>query len=382
MKHENQQASDQAANKTSNKKKKGNRKLVVAVAILIAAAIIVGIAAYATGLFSKSGTGKSSSISTEEAAQSPVLKSKEYEAVKAYNQYLEDLSDEETEKVTDSSEDAVYDVPAKVKELCEKSGLKFATKKKGIESYEELEKELGSRKLTGVLNDDLTQALKTTMEDYEGGNALDDGNLYLEIEKTGKSEEEADTSISLNFSPVGTFPWKAYSFDMGTDGASDPDPNAARFYQFSPAKDTDFIGTTELSDGTAFGKAGKYYVTMTISKDLSEKESDAYEKAQETRDQKIKKETGLDGMDELEEKVSSGLEAASKEDKAALQKAIDNNDAAKYQELQKKYTKASDKEFQLYQECKKELAQYEDKIAVTQKDIETYLKALDFSKLM
>ncbi|MCQ4636978.1 hypothetical protein NE619_09565 [Anaerovorax odorimutans] len=357
-------------------KKTGNKKLLIAVIGLAAVLIIVGIVAAATGVFS--GGGKSGSGKVD---KSSLLESSEYKAAAEYNTYLDGLSDEEMEKVVDTSEDAIYDVPAKVKEICEKYGLKYAAKSTVLSSYDQVEKELEARKLSGVLGADLSKTLQETMKEYDGGYALDDGNLNLEIE-----EENSDANnvfIYLNISPEGAFPYLSPSFSA-PDKDEEPQSveEAVKDFTFQPQKGAEFACRTEGSDGTAFGKAGDYYITMAITREQSDAKSDEYEKALAKADEKVKKEAGLDSLDELEEKVYSGLETAWEKEPEAMQEALDSGDQQQYQALQKKYSEASKKEIALFEGCKKELESYEKEVAVTEKDVKEYLDKIDFSKFL
>ena len=355
-------------------KKTGNRKLLFAVIALAVVLVIVGIAAAATGVFS--GGGKSGSAKT---ADSSLLQSPEYKASAEYEAYLDGLSDEELDKVIDTSDEAIYEAPAKVKELCEKYGLKYAAKATDLTSYEQIEKELEARNLSGFLGEDLSKQLQATMKEYDGGYAFDDGELYLEIEQ--EDEEQGSLLLLLNITPKGTFPYQSSSFQaQDKDAAPQTIEEMTKTFTYQPKTGGDFVCRTQGPDGTAFGKAGDYYITIALTREPSDTKSEEYEKAVEKVDAKIKKAVGIDSMDELEEKVYSGVQTAWEKEPEAMQEALDNDDKQQYQELQNKYTTASKEELALYEECKKELEPKE--VLVTEQDLQDILSKMDLSKFV
>ncbi|MCI7300237.1 MAG: hypothetical protein SOR93_03070 [Clostridiales Family XIII bacterium] len=355
-------------------KKTGNRKLLLIVIALAVVLVIVGIVAAVTGVFS--GGGKSGSAKT---ADSSLLQAPEYKASAEYEAYLDGLSDEELDKVIDTSDEAIYEAPAKVKELCETYGLKYAAKATDLTSYEQVEKELEARKLSGFLGDELSKQLQTTMKEYDGGYVFDDGELYLEIEQ--EDEERGNVLLLLNITPKGVFPYQSSSFQaQEKDAAPQTVEDMMKNFTYQPKSGGDFICRTQGPDGTAFGKAGDYYITMAMTREPSDAKSEEYEKAVEKLDEKVKKAVGIDSLDELEEKVYSGIQTAWEKEPDAMQEALDNDDKQQYQALQDKYTTTSKEELALYEECKKELEPQE--VYVTEQDLQDTLNKLDFSKFV
>lgn len=351
-----------------------NQKTVIGIICTAAAILLIGLISGLAGIFSVTGTAADPAELEEQVA---ALSSEEYKAVKEYNDYLDALTDEELDKVIDTSEDAVYEAPKKVKELCDTYGLRYASRMTELLTWADVQKEMAQKKLTGVFKAPMEHAAEQTAEEYGGGYSLDDGNLYLEIEQKGKTKKDGPVFITMDFSPAGVFPWQGYPVEAVQDEES-----SGQYFTFRTEDGSLFACMIEASEGIAFGKVGDYFLTMMVSEDQLETELEAYEQAVKQIEKKIKKETGLESLEDLEEKVYSGLETAWEKEPEAMQEAIDNDDSKGYEALQKKYSSANEEEIKLYETCSKELEQYEVEPELTREELEYFLGQLDFSKIV
>lgn len=356
------------------KRSKKNKGLIMGICCTAAAILLIGGISGAAGIFSVSRTADSNEALLN---QVEALNSNEYKAVAEYNRYLDGLTDEEMEKVIDTSDDAIYEAPGKVKELCETYGLKQASEMTELLSWENVEAAMKERKLTGIMDAAMEKMMKRTAEEYGGGYAFDDGNLYLELDAGGGSKTESPMLISIAISPEGTFPWQGYSVEA-EKGAED----GSQLFSCSTKDGEPFACRIDSSEGIAFGKVGSFYLTMVVSKDQSDEQIEQYEKELARAEEQIKKETGLSGMDELEEKVYSGLETAWEKEPEAMQQALDQDDSEQYEALEKKYSQASEEEIQMYETYHKALDEYDKEPELTQEELEAWLNHFNFAKFL
>lgn len=249
--------------------KKQNKTLVIAICCIAAAIVLLAVILGATGMFSGS-SGDESDLSSQVKA----LKSDEYKAASEYNKYLQGLTDEELEKVTDASGDSVYEAPEKIKEICEKYDLKYAGEMTDLLSWNSVEKALKERELTGIMSSSMEKDMKATIEEYGGGYSFDDGNLQLELE--AKTEKGGLYFLSMTITPEGAFPWQAY----GTEDFSSK--SGGKLFTWEAESGDVFACKTDTSEGTAFGKAGGYYVTLDLSKSEPE---DSDQEAEMTKEE-------------------------------------------------------------------------------------------------
>lgn len=238
--------------------KKKNKTLVIAICCIAVVIVLLAVILGATGMFSGTSSGDGSDLSSQVKA----LKSDEYKAASEYNKYLQGLTDEEMEKVTDASGDSVYEASEKIKEICEKYDLKYASQMTDLLSWNSVEKALKACELTGIMSSSMEKDLKATIEEYGGGYSFDDGNLQLELES--KTANGGLYFLSMTITPEGSFPWQAY-------GAEDfSSKSSGKLFTWEAESGDVFACKTDTSEGTAFGKAGGYYVTLVLSKDEPE----------------------------------------------------------------------------------------------------------------
>lgn len=237
-------------------KTKSSKKLVIALVVIIVAVVVVGIAIF------KGGAGSSAPADPKEAAEQVVsenssLESNEYKAALEYSKYFDTLSDEETDKLLEDSADAIYDAPDQVKKLCKKYNLKYSTKSEELTSWTEVEKALKDKEFTEVFSEELLAALKTSADKYGGGYSLDQGNLYLEIEE---EKEKGTALITLDITPEGVFPWQESIFEVAKG-----DEAGKTIFTYKAGNDQPFSCIIDGWEGTAFGKAGGYYISIVVS---------------------------------------------------------------------------------------------------------------------
>ena len=115
-----------------------HKKLPMALAAVGAAIVIVAVIAAAAGIFSGQDT-KENITDLQASGQERISDTNGYKAMREYYEYLHSLSEEELETVIDTSETAVYEAPAKIKELCEKYQLKYAAKETELLSWDAVE---------------------------------------------------------------------------------------------------------------------------------------------------------------------------------------------------------------------------------------------------
>lgn len=242
-------------------KSKSSKKLVIAVIVIVVAIVVIGIAVF-------KGSGSSSQpIDPKKAAeellsQNKALSSNEYKASLEYSKYFDTLSDEETDRLMENSADEIYQDPDKVKSLCETYKLKYSTKAEELSTWADTEKALKEREFSDIFSEDMAGALKTSADNYGGGYSLNEGNLYLEIEQ---QKDAGSDLITLEFTPEGVFPWQDSVFEVAKG-----EENQKTVFSYETGNGDPFSCAIEAWEGTAFGKAGGYYVTVTVSKQSEE----------------------------------------------------------------------------------------------------------------
>lgn len=357
---------------------KKRRKLFIALAAVLIAILSIGTIAYASGIIFPKIENKDGSDTPVNAA----LDSAEYKAAKEYNQYLDSLSDEELEKTADYRDDAVYDLPGKVKEICKKYHLKYAAKMTEFKDYREVVKELKARELSGLLGEKLKKSLKETMKASTAGYYFDDGNLHLEIVVDDGDDQKENGILTLNVAPEGSFPWMGFSSNQG---ASDDEEKTLYTLQ---SKDGILFTCAEDGDNVrAFGKTGNHYITIGVSKTWTEAQDKAFEKQRSklmaTLDRSVQEKTELDSYLQLQEKLGKGIKTASEENPKAMQKALEG-DSKLYWSLMNKYGGLTAQEQELYKDCGSQLEKLYGKwdagLHVSREDMKEYLDLLNLEK--
>lgn len=248
-------------------KSKSSKKLVIAVIVIVVAIVVIGIVVL-------KGGGSSQPVDPKNAAeemlsQNKALSSNEYKASLEYSKYFDTLSDEETDKLMENSADELYQDPDKVKSLCETYKLKYSTKADELSTWADTEKALEEREFTDIFSEDMAKALKTSSDSYGGGYSLNEGNLYLEIEQQNDTGSDL---ITLEFTPEGVFPWQDSVFEVAKG-----EENQKTVFSYETGNGDPFSCAIEGWEGTAFGKAGGYYITVTVSKQSEEGSADPSE---------------------------------------------------------------------------------------------------------
>lgn len=352
------------------------RRLLISLAAVMAAILTIGTVAYASGILFPE-------IKNEDGSATPVnaaMDSKEYRAAREYNRYLDSLTEEELAKTADRSADAVYDMPQKVKEICQEYGLKYATEGQAISSYEDMENQLAIRGLSGILNRQLADALKSTISQSSGGYSFDDGNLHLEMEIADQNQAQGNTILSIDLTPEGSFPW------MGFESNTGPKEQQKKTVQIETNSGITFIGTVDEMRVSAFGKAGRYFVTVHAARDFAQEDLDQYNRQLDginrMYDKKIKEETKLSGREALEEKVSAAIDTADKEEPQLMKEAFaENGNAAAYEKLLKQYGNLSDEEVRIWDAYMAELNHLsleEPEVAI--QDLKACLEKINFDR--
>lgn len=341
------------------------KRLVIAIAATMILILSIGTIAYAAGFLFPETQNKNGSKTPVNAA----LDSTEYRAAQEYNQYLDSLTDEERLNVNETS---LYDFPQKVKEICAKYNLNYATKQTQFTSFNDLKKELKNRGYFEILPEEWEAKIEETMKDCSAGYYLDDGTVHLEIQ----TEEERITS--LNLAPKGSFPWMGFGSNEGTEYMG----KKIAPYILQTKDNITFacIGGTE--DMRAFALIGNHYVTVKLGATATDKMFEESEKQWSLIDDLVRKETGLKDFGALNEKISKGYDVALKKAPDPMKKAIKENDEKQIQALVRQFSPASEKEFAVYEKCIREQDQIDiQPRAITEQEIETYLNQLDFSHL-
>lgn len=243
-------------------KSKSSKKLVIAVIVIVVAIVAIGIVVLTRGGGSSSKPVDPKNAAEELMSQNKALSSNEYKASLEYSKYFDTLSDEETDKLMENSADELYQDPDKVKSLCEKYKLKYSTESEELSSWAETEKALKDREFSDIFSEDMAGALKTSADNYGGGYSLNEGNLYLEIEQQNDAGSDL---ITLEFTPEGVFPWQDSVFEVAKEEKSE-----ATVFSYETGNGDPISCTIEGWEGTAFGKAGGYYIAVTVSKQSEE----------------------------------------------------------------------------------------------------------------
>lgn len=351
------------------------RRLFISLAAVMAAILSIGTIAYASGMLFpeiKNGDGSATPVNA-------AIDSKEYRAAQEYNQYLDSLTEEALAETADYSADAVYDLPQKVEAICQKYGLKYATEKHAFTSYEEVERQLSDRGLSGILSRELADALKHTIKNSRGGYYFDDGNLHLEMEVPNQDPAQGNIILSIDLTPEGSFPW------MGFEPNTGPENRQKETVPLESNSGDLFTGVVDGMRVSAFGKTGRYFVTVGAVKDFAKEETDKYNQQlntiNDTYDQKIKTETKLSGRKALEEKVSGAIAEADKKDPKLMEKAFAGSSTAAYKKLLKQYGNLSDQEVRIWIEYMDAMETFSlEEPETTIEDLKTCLEKIDFSQ--
>lgn len=250
-------------------KSKSSKKLVIALVVIIIAIVAVGIVFFMGG---KSDSAPSDPAEAKKAvdqvvSENSALESNEYKAAIEYNEYFDTLSDEETDKLMENNANAIYDAPDQVKKLCEKYNLKYSEKATELTSWTEVEKAVKDKSFTEIFSEDLMSALKTSADQYGGGYSLDQGNLYLEMEA---EKDGATALITMDITPEGVFPWQDSMFAVAKG-----DESGKIVFTYKTGNDDPFSCVIDGWEGTAFGKAGGYYISIVVSNQSSSETDDA-----------------------------------------------------------------------------------------------------------
>lgn len=249
-------------------KSKSSKKLVIALVVIIVAIVVIGIAVFKGSTGSSAPAADPKDAAEQILSENSALESDEYKAALEYSKYFDTLTDEETDKLMEESADAIYEAPEQVKKLCKKYDLKYSTKSEELTSWTEVEQALKDRSFTEIFSEDLMQALKTSSDSYGGGYSLDEGNLYLEIEE--EKENNATALITLDITPEGVFPWQESIFEIAKG-----DESGKTIFTYKAANDQPFSCVIDGWEGTAFGKAGGYYISIVVSNQTASETEDA-----------------------------------------------------------------------------------------------------------
>lgn len=358
--------------------KKKTRMLLLAA--VLTALFSLGVASYASGIFLPQIKNGDGSVTTVNAAQD----SDEFKAMQEYNRYLDYLTEAEWRQLADTREKAVYDFPSKVKDICEKYSLKFATEKTELSSYAAAEMQLKKMGLFPLLGDKLRESLDQTAKGQFSGYVFDDGNFHLEAEIKGEGGP-SHLILSINFTPEGSFPWTGFVSNMGDFD----EKQGVGLIQKEPGICFSYITNSEQDKAKVFGKAGGYYMTLGISKTLTGSLEQGLEQERirlmGELDQKVCRETGERDYESLFEKFAIGLAKAAEADNSAVREAEAEHDWELKRKLLLKYGDLTEAELDVYGECEKKLAEQLQKrerlCIVTGNDVEQVLAMFDFESL-
>lgn len=150
-----------------------------------------------------------------------------------------------------------------------------------------------------------------------------------------------------------------------------------------------YIETSEKDSAEAFNKVGKYYITLGVSKALTERVERAFEKERtdlmEELDQTVRKKTGCANYESLSEKFAVGLGKAVAADAAAVQKAEEEHNWERKRSLLLEYGELTETELDVFDECEKKIVNLQKKsdqlCILTRKDMEEALALFDFESL-
>ena len=360
--------------------KREKRKLLFVLAAVLVLMFSVGVISYAAGIFFPYTKNRDGSVTPVNALQESV----EFKAAQEYHSYLDHMTEEEWVRLADTSESAIYDVPSKVEEICRKYNLKFATTRTEFSSYGSAEQQLERMGMKSLLGIKLREALKEAEGEIFSGYMFDDGNLHMEVEVDGR-DSQTRSIISIDLTPEGSFPWTGFAPNMGgfDEGRS------VDLIQSESGLCFPYIEASEKDSAKVFNKVGKYYITLGVSKALTGRLEQVFEKERtdlmEKLDQTVRTKTGCTDYESLAEKFAVGLGKAVAADAAAVQKAEEEHNWERKRSLLLEYGELTETELDVFDECEKKIANLQEKsdqlCILTRKDMEEALALFDFESL-
>ena len=369
----------QSIKKTKNGRRRKYPVVLAAALILI---LCLGTVAYAAGiLFPKE------QVNTKAARIFPFdQETPEYKAALDYTRYLDKTY---VEHYFDPWEHPIYADEAKVKELSDKYGLKYATEKSCMRTVSEVKSQLQNRGFDKLLTETFSDRIKASLEaldknpkwkeptDYmvkSRNYVLDDGTLHI-----GWDSADGKADYEVTFMPKGVFP----HMRLGNESVTFASKETEKAFTYENKDGQEFYCIPDgNSNYRAFSTVGNdtFEITAEGKYDSnSEKESKKIDSIYEKR---AKKELGLSGLEELINKATQWQQIVMEKDHKALnaaeQKFYISKDDSEMKALEKKYSTCTKAEKALYHEYSAKTNKVQNYYTLSKDDFRAFLDQFHF----